>query len=242
MRKNILLTGIPRSGKSTLLNKVIKEIFYKKGFVTDEVRQNGERIGFDIATTSGQRYIFSRLNEESPFKVPSASNPKNFYGVRINEIDRAVDECYKFTERDLLYLDEIGQMELYSKKFKELCSRYLDSQNTSISTISRFYVDDFIESIKKRKDIILVEISPENREQKLIFVKKLLGKIERAKRYVGEPERFTFFNGRVLVQSEHGIRDIQEKNGNLFCDCDFFKKNSICSHVIATEEIFNQKP
>ena len=40
--KKILLTGMPRSGKSTLLKKIIENIPNKAGFITDEIKKNGE--------------------------------------------------------------------------------------------------------------------------------------------------------------------------------------------------------
>ncbi|HLE08920.1 MAG TPA: nucleoside-triphosphatase, partial [Thermodesulfobacteriota bacterium] len=58
-KKNILLTGRPRVGKSTLIRKVVerlKEFGYKNigGFYTLEVRKEGERAGFSINTLNGK--------------------------------------------------------------------------------------------------------------------------------------------------------------------------------------------
>jgi nucleoside-triphosphatase THEP1 len=52
MRKNILITGMPRSGKSTLLKNIISRIEDKVGFITHEIRKNGERTGFEIETNT----------------------------------------------------------------------------------------------------------------------------------------------------------------------------------------------
>ena len=46
MQKNILITGKPKSGKSTILEKVIFGIPDKVGFITKEIRANGQRTGF----------------------------------------------------------------------------------------------------------------------------------------------------------------------------------------------------
>ena len=56
MKVKILITGPPRSGKSTLIARLI-EYFSKKqisiyGFLTPEVREGNRRIGFDIEDIS----------------------------------------------------------------------------------------------------------------------------------------------------------------------------------------------
>jgi nucleoside-triphosphatase len=53
MDEKILITGPPRCGKSTLISRLIKYYSVEKnykvyGFLTPEVREKGNRIGFDI--------------------------------------------------------------------------------------------------------------------------------------------------------------------------------------------------
>ena len=52
MRTNILISGVPKSGKSTILKKIIQHYSERIGFVTNEVREHDERIGFEIETHS----------------------------------------------------------------------------------------------------------------------------------------------------------------------------------------------
>jgi nucleoside-triphosphatase len=57
-RKNLLLTGLPGVGKTTVVRKVLNLLppnFKAGGFFTEEVREGGERMGFQIVTTDGQR-------------------------------------------------------------------------------------------------------------------------------------------------------------------------------------------
>ncbi len=42
MTSNLIITGLPRSGKTTLLKRIIAEYNHKIGFVTNELRQDGE--------------------------------------------------------------------------------------------------------------------------------------------------------------------------------------------------------
>lgn len=170
MKKNILITGMPRSGKSTLLNKVIANFDNKVGFVTNEIRENGERVGFEFVTNTGEKSILASKKIETDFKVSR-------YFVNINNLSIIIPKVYNFENDDLLYIDEIGQMELFSENFKRLVQKYLDSPNICIATISKIYNDDFIEEIKKRGDIILIEITEENRNEKEKIIEQYIKKM-----------------------------------------------------------------
>ncbi len=158
MPKNILITGMPRSGKSTLINKVISDIKNKVGFVTNEIREQGERTGFEVETHSRGKQLLSSKKINTPYKVSS-------YSVDLENFESILPEVENFQPNDFLYLDEIGEMELFSDKFKELTLKYLDSENTCLAGISKIYSDEFTEQIKNRSDVTIFEITEENREE-----------------------------------------------------------------------------
>ena len=229
MRKNILITGLPKSGKSTLLKKVISNYEKKVGFVTNEIREGNERIGFVIETYLGEKSVLADINFKTKFKVSR-------YFVNVKNLNSIIPKVAKFNNEDLLFLDKIGQMELFSKKFRKLTLKYLDSSNICIATLSKVYNEKFIEQIKNRKDVILVEISEENRDLKEKYIKILISKILKAKRYFSEPKRFIPDNDKVIINTDHGIRNLKNIGNNMICDCEFFKENNLCSHIIAFEE------
>ena len=68
MIKNILITGKPKSGKSTLLKKLIREIPSPHGFITNEMTENGQRYGFEIETSAGEKFTLAQVNFETKFK------------------------------------------------------------------------------------------------------------------------------------------------------------------------------
>lgn len=175
MRKNILITGMPRSGKTTLLKRIIEKIDQKVGFVTNEVRKDGERIGFEIETNTGEKSMLANVNFKTNFKVSK-------YFVDIKNLDLIIPKLEDFKDSDLLFIDEIGQMELFSDKFKNLVLKYLNSPNTFIATLSKVYANKFTESIKNRADVILIEITRETRDETERHLKALLGRITKAKR------------------------------------------------------------
>ena len=69
MKKNILLTGQPKSGKSTLLKKIIEDMQNKVGFVTNEILEMEGRIGFEIETSQGEKAIIAHIGLDTPNKV-----------------------------------------------------------------------------------------------------------------------------------------------------------------------------
>ena len=91
MHTSIFLTGPPGVGKSTVVQRVLELAITKSslpphsehlqntqyqgvhGFYTEEVRQNGERAGFDVVTLSGQRAILARTHLQA--KVGDLSPP-----------------------------------------------------------------------------------------------------------------------------------------------------------------------
>ena len=124
----------------------------------------------------------------------------------------------------------------FSKEFKKTTLQFLDTPNTCITTLTSVYADDFTGNIKKRDDIILVEITKENRGEKEIFVHALLKKIEKARKYLSEPERFTVKDSKAELKSEHALRRLTYRDGEWNCNCDFFSQHTICSHSIAVKE------
>ncbi|XP_011791102.1 PREDICTED: cancer-related nucleoside-triphosphatase [Colobus angolensis palliatus] len=70
MARHVFLTGPPGVGKTTLIQKA-SEVLKSSGvpvdgFYTEEVRQGGRRIGFDVVTLSGTRGPLSRVGLEPP--------------------------------------------------------------------------------------------------------------------------------------------------------------------------------
>lgn len=230
MIKNILITGLPRSGKTTILEEIIAEYKDKVGFITKEILMDGKRSGFEIITNLGKRAMLADVNFKTNYRVSK-------YFVDIKNLESMISKIEKFKKEDILFLDEIGQMELFSQRFKGLVIKFLDSENVFLATLTKVYNDDFIDNIKKREDIIITEISAKHREIKKQFIKDLIKKIIKAKNYINEPERFKRKGLLIEMSSEHGLRKLTYSNGKLSCDCDFFNQSQICSHTIAVAEL-----
>ena len=66
----------------------------------------------------------------------------------------------------------------------------------------------------------------------------LIGKLEKAKRYVAEKsKRIQFQSLQVSFAGDNNAHEVHLTDGILKCDCDFYKTRGRCSHTIAIETI-----
>ena len=65
----------------------------------------------------------------------------------------------------------------------------------------------------------------------------MIGKIEKAKRYAQERQRFHFSSFTVTMDGENNPHTVQYENNEWRCDCDFFHSRGRCSHTMALEFI-----
>ena len=236
----ILLTALPRTGKSTAIHKIIQMLGIKNcgGFHTEEIRENGERVGFRIKTLSGKTGILSHVNIESEYRISRYGvDLVTFEDICLEELRKAInDENVKY-----IIIDEIGPMQLFSEEYKKLLLELLKSKKQVIGTIF-MNPYEWLDDYKKLDGIELIEVTFNNRDELPLQVvekitkdnEKMQRKINKAKRYSDKQERFVLFNDRIEIHSEHGIRTIKQIDGNYICDCDFYNENGTCSHIMAT--------
>ena len=63
----------------------------------------------------------------------------------------------------------------------------------------------------------------------------MIGKIEKARRYASERERFAFQEMTVTVRGNNDSHDVTLRHGHWQCQCDFFAHNRTCAHTMALE-------
>lgn len=171
MVKNLLLTGRPGVGKTTLIVRLLQglEGVAASGFYTQEIRLAGQRLGFRAVTLAGKEAVLAHSDSPSTLRVSR-------YGVELTAFEEhivpSIDPA--LTPAELLVVDEIGRMECYSARFREAAAGALDSEKVVLATIAR-YGEGFIGEVRRRADVELVEVTYANRD---VLVAVLLGRLK----------------------------------------------------------------
>ena len=163
--RNILLTGRPGIGKTTLILKVVKTLNVDaRGFYTQEIRKGNARVGFEIVeigSDHARRGVFAHTDFNKRYKVGR-------YGVNISILEdigvKTIDKGIE--EKKPIIIDEIGRMELYSKKFREMVILALNSSLPVLAAITMSPLP-FVQDIKQRKDVTILEITRDNKDKLL---------------------------------------------------------------------------
>jgi len=161
-RKNILITGLPGVGKTTLIKNIAEALkdLGPVGFYTAEIREEGRRKGFELISLDGRKGLLSYTDIQSPHRVGK-------YKVDVKGFEAFLGSIPLLNPSvRLIVIDEIGKMECFSDQFENLLKKILDSEKWVIATIA-LKGSGIIEEIKKRKDVKLFEITQGNRNSLL---------------------------------------------------------------------------
>lgn len=167
--KNLLLTGRPGVGKTTLLERVVQTLAVPVGgFCTREIREKGVRVGFRLMTWGGEEGVLSHVDLESPFRVGK-------YGVNLRVIDRiGVPAILEAVDQSrLIAIDEIGRMELFSDLFQKAVLSALQSRTALLGVIQE-KAHPFLDGIRRRPDVALFPVTVENRDRLVTVLQERL--------------------------------------------------------------------
>jgi nucleoside-triphosphatase len=165
----LLLTGPPRCGKTTVVQKVVARFPGKAaGFYTREVREKGERVGFEIVTLEGRAALLSHVSFSGPLRVGK-------YGVSLENLHRlALPALDPAPGLDLVVVDEIGKMECLSPRFVEAIERLWAAPVALLLTVAA-KGGGYIQRIQEKTDKTLIIVTPANRDELPGKILQLLG-------------------------------------------------------------------
>lgn len=158
------ITGRPGMGKTTVLWKTIEGLrdrgYQVGGMVSREVREHGTRVGFQVLDLiRGREGWLAHVNQKHGPRVGKYRvNLDDLESIGVQAVIDAVENA------DVIAIDEIGPMELYSEGFKEAVRRGMDSGKPVLGTVHHSARDKLIEEIKGREDAEIVEVTYHNRE------------------------------------------------------------------------------
>ena len=171
MKPVYLLTGKPGTGKTSLIKQAVTELKVNAGgFYTEEIRSQGTRLGFKLVTLDGQEAVLAHINLHSRYRVSK-------YGVDVESLDwvgvSALIQAAR--QRDLVVVDEIGKMELFSASFKEAVLAIIDSSKKVLGTIM-LAPNPWADAIKRKPQVNLIEVTRTNYDRVLNDIRHWLGK------------------------------------------------------------------
>jgi nucleoside-triphosphatase len=154
----LLVTGAPGVGKTTLIRAVVAALPRRSGgFVTEEIREEGQRVGFRVRSLDGAEAVLAHVRgvrgpRVGRFQVDVAS----FERVGVGALEAATREA------DLVVVDEIGKMELCSARFVTALEAALDSPKPLLGTVLQA-PHPWVDALKRRSNVELYRLSERNR-------------------------------------------------------------------------------
>ena len=168
------ITGLPRSGKSAVLDKVVSMVVDEHkanprrstsgssvigGMRTEAIIENGERVGYAcINIETGERGVMAHREIDSRNRILG-------YGIDPSEIDRvgvpaiqnAVGNC------KILVVDEVGKFSVESEGFVDIVRAALEYDMPTLLTLHKKSRHPLLQDIRRRDDGRILEVTPVNR-------------------------------------------------------------------------------
>ncbi|MGD8236956.1 MAG: nucleoside-triphosphatase [Armatimonadota bacterium] len=158
MKTNILLTGKPGVGKTTIIRKVLRSLDAEPGgFYTEEILGPKGRLGFSLNTLDGRCGILAHVDCDSPHRVSRYGvNVPDMLAIGVPALNDAL------ANNPLIVADEIGRMETFCYEFCGAIEQCLDSPKPVLGTI-QMRRSRFLDRIRAREDVELIEVIKKNR-------------------------------------------------------------------------------
>jgi nucleoside-triphosphatase len=158
----ILLEGRPGAGKSTIARRLADRLgrdgIPVSGFLTEEIRESGRRLGFSLERFGGERDVLAHVDLPGPPRVGR-------YGVDLAAFERvAIPALEQAGKDEVAIIDELGKMELASDAFREAVAALLDRPVPVVATVQSAS-HAFTDALKRRRDVETMRVTTANRDE-----------------------------------------------------------------------------
>ena len=169
------ITGMPKVGKTEGLLKVIRRLegeYIFGGMITKSIEKNGERVGFKVVDwLTKKEKVFAHVDMDSVYRVGKYKiDLKTLEEVGIPAIKKAIED----DNIDIIVIDEVGKMELESKKFRDIVKVALETDKPVLITLHKKSRDSLLQEIRSMDDVRILEITPVNRNLLPYKIEKIL--------------------------------------------------------------------
>ncbi len=173
MKNNFFITGDLHVGKSTLINRILDDFSFSDiaGFRTSRYYRDKKLEGFYIEDIRSEyenpkdKFIGRCINKDNWISIPSTFDD---YGVEI--LKRSLEMNPR-----LIIMDELGFFENEADIFQKMVLRVLDSEIPVLGVLKQKQTT-FLDIIRNRKDVNLITISPDNRDEMCSVLSKKIEK------------------------------------------------------------------
>jgi nucleoside-triphosphatase len=155
----LLLEGRPGAGKTTAVARVVELVRADggsvTGFLTRELRERGERVGFALETLDGRRGMLAHVRVRGP--------QVGRYGVALDDLERLAIPAMR-ADADVVVVDELGKMELASPGFRDAVSALFERSVAVVATVhARRH--PFTDELKRRPCVEVLRLTRSNRNE-----------------------------------------------------------------------------
>ena len=157
------ITGLPGSGKTQALMKVVEMLELEKykvgGMITEPILEKNKRTGFYVMDwCSKNKAVLAHVSIKSKFMVGK-------YGIDLTSLDTIGVEALNTAckESDVIVVDEVGKMEVESDKFVTAVKAAMETDKPMILTLHKKSRNPLLQDIRRRDDVRILEVTPINR-------------------------------------------------------------------------------
>jgi nucleoside-triphosphatase len=157
----VLVEGRPAVGKTTAVRRLAALLRQAgaplAGFVTEELRERGRRVGFALETFEGAHAVLAHVGLPGPPRVGR-------YGVDLPAFERLALPALASAPAGVVLIDELGRMELASEAFRTAVSQLLERPVAVVATV-HLARHPFTDALKSRPAVELVRVTARNRDE-----------------------------------------------------------------------------